>query len=133
MWPARDVNFGVENVFRFQLLHEAVGDELVVVGTAEMLADGFERHEEAGEIGVVVKLGGFGEGGAVSVALAEFEQSGGFNRALEMQVQFGLGELADETGRWPVWRGRHGLIVVREAGEGKQGPGVRDQGLVRAS
>jgi hypothetical protein len=46
-----------------------------------------------------------------------------------MKVQFGLGELANEAGRWPVWRGRHGLIVVRE---GKQWLGVRDQGPVRA-
>jgi hypothetical protein len=45
-----------------------------------------------------------------------------------MKVQFGLGKLADETGRWPVWRGRHELIVVRGREEGKQGLGIRGQG-----
>jgi hypothetical protein len=35
-----------------------------------------------------------------------------------MQVQLGLGELADETGRWPVWRGRHGLIVGKAVASG---------------
>jgi hypothetical protein len=114
----RDVNFGVQNVLGFQLLHEAVGDEFVVVGAAEVLADRFERHEEAREIGVVVELGDFGVGDSVSVALAEFEQGGGFDGALEMQVQLGLGKLADEAGRWPVWRGRHGLIVGKAVASG---------------
>src|SRR5580700_8519757 len=114
----RDVNFGVENVLRFQLLHEAVGDELVVVGAAEMLADRLERHEETSEIGVVVELGGFGEGGGVSMTLAEFNQRRGFDGALKMQVQLGLGKMADEAGWWPVWRGRHGLIVGKAVASG---------------
>src|SRR5580704_4060786 len=114
----RDVNFGMENVLRFQLLHEAVGDELVVVGAAEMFADRLERHEETSEIGVVVELGGFGEGGGVSMTLAEFNQRRGFDGALKMQVQLGFGKLADEAGWWPVWRGRHGLIVGKAVASG---------------
>jgi len=52
------------------------------------------------------------------VTLAEFEQGGGFNGALEMEMQLGLGELANKAGRWPVWRGRHALIVGKAVASG---------------
>jgi len=66
----------------------------------------------------VVELGDLGGRDPVSVAFAEFEQSGGFDGTLEMQVELSLGKLADEAGWWPVWRGRHGLIVGKAVASG---------------
>ncbi len=50
----RNVDFGVQHVFFFQALHEAVGDQFVVVGTAQVRADRFEGHQETLEVGVAV-------------------------------------------------------------------------------
>jgi hypothetical protein len=92
----RDVDLGVQHGFFFQALHEAVGDEFVVVGAAQVRADRLEGHEKTLEIGVAVESFDLGERGVVAVQLAQFEQGCGFDRALEMQVQFRLGELTDE-------------------------------------
>ena len=45
-----DDHLGVQNVLRFQPLHQAVGDELVVFGSAEVSGDVLERGEESGEV-----------------------------------------------------------------------------------
>ena len=46
----RNVDLGVQNVFFLQLLHEAVGNEFVVLRRAQMLGDSFEGHQETVEV-----------------------------------------------------------------------------------
>ena len=98
----RNIHFGVQHAFFFQALHQAVGDEFVVFGRAQVLGDVFEGEQEAGEIFVAVERVDFGLRDAFAAALAEFEQRGGFDCAFEMQVEFGLGELAEEAARRTV-------------------------------
>ena len=47
-----DVDLGVQHGLFFQALHEAIGDEFVVVGAAQVGADGLECHQETLEIGI---------------------------------------------------------------------------------
>ncbi len=97
----RNVNFGMQNVFFFQALHQAVGDELVIFWGAEMLGDVLEGEQKTWEIVVKVELVDLGLGDAVAVVAAEFEKCGGFDCSLEMQVEFGLRQLAEETAGRP--------------------------------
>src|ERR1019366_2799072 len=95
-------NFGVKDVRGFQPLHEAVRDEFVVVGRAQVSGDMLESFEEAHEVGEVVQLFNFGERGASAfhaMALAEFEESGRLDRAFKMQMEFSLGESGDQRAR----------------------------------
>ena len=61
-----------------------------------MLGDVLEGEQEAWEILIEVELFGFCGGGVVAVTLAEFLQRGELDGALEVQVQLGLGEGANE-------------------------------------
>jgi len=49
---------------------------------------------------------------ALAVALAQFEECRRLDRAFQMQVQFGLGELAEEIARQSVKAGGHYLLIV---------------------
>src|ERR1019366_571919 len=55
----RDVYLGVQNILRMQLLHHAIGHQLVVPGGAQPFGDRLERHEEAGEIFVLIERARF--------------------------------------------------------------------------
>ena len=55
MTPDRDVDLGMQHVLRVQLLHHAIGDELVVVGGAQPLGHGFEGQQKSGEVLVLVQ------------------------------------------------------------------------------
>src|ERR1039458_8130774 len=95
-------HLGVKNVGRFQPLHQAVGDEFVVVGRTEMSGDILESLEETHEVGEVIQLFNFGERGAGALhamALPELEQSGRLDRALKMQMEFSLGKSGDQRSR----------------------------------
>jgi hypothetical protein len=45
----RNVNLGVQNVFFFQTLHQAVGDQLVIFRRAQVLGDVLEGEQETGK------------------------------------------------------------------------------------
>ena len=49
----------MNNALRVQLLHHAIGDELVVVGGAQALGDRLEGQHETGEILVRIQGAGF--------------------------------------------------------------------------
>ena len=72
-----------------------------------MLGHVLEREKEAREVLVAVELFDFGERSPLAVALAQFEQSGRLDRAFEMEVQLGLGQLAEETARQSIEAGGH--------------------------
>lgn len=95
-----DVDLGMNDALAGEALGHAPGDQLVILRGLEVLGDGFEGEQEAGEVGVVVKGAGLieGERGSV-VASAEFDE--GFRRdgSLEMKVQLGFGKTADEVHR----------------------------------
>src|SRR6202041_3929386 len=57
-----DDDLGVEEVLGFEALHQAVGDEFVVCGRAQVSGDVFEGGEESGEVAVVAEWGDFGGG-----------------------------------------------------------------------
>ncbi len=76
----------MKNVFFFQSLHQAVSDEFVVFHRAQVLGDVFEGEQKALKIFVTVQCVDFGRRDALAVALAEFEQRGWLDRALEMQM-----------------------------------------------
>ena len=93
----RNVDLRMQHILFFQALHQAVGNEFVVVRAAQVRADRFEGHQKTLEIGVAVKGLNLGQSGVLAVQLAEFEQRCGLDRAFEMQVQLRLGELTDES------------------------------------
>ena len=68
-----DDDLGVKDVLRFEALHQAVGDEFVVIGSAQVSGNVFEGGEESGEVFVAVELLDFSRCCARHVvALAEF-------------------------------------------------------------
>ena len=82
----------MKHVLRFQPLHQPVSNQLVVFRSAQVSRHILESREEAGKVFVVVELLDFGERGAFHpVPLPQFQQRGRLDRALEMQMQFGLG------------------------------------------
>src|ERR1035438_7443921 len=93
----RDIHLRVQHVLFFQSLHQAVGNELVVVRAAQVRADGLEGHQETLKIGVSVKRLDFGEGRVVAMEFPKFEQRSRFDRALQVQVQLRLWKLTDES------------------------------------
>src|SRR5229473_6461611 len=73
----RNNNLRMQNVLRFQVLHQAVGNQLVVFRSAQVSRQILESREEAIEVFVVVKLLDFSERGPFHrVTLAEFQQRG---------------------------------------------------------
>ena len=92
-----DVHFGVDHALAGEMLHHAPGGQFVVFRVDQQAGDGLEGIEKAGEVGELVERLGLGEGErARVVAGAEFDQRRGQNRALEVQMQLGLGQAADE-------------------------------------
>ena len=55
----RQVHLGVYHVLRVQLLHHAVGDELVILSGAQALGYRFEGQKKAGEVAVLIERAGF--------------------------------------------------------------------------
>src|SRR5208337_152896 len=94
--PDGDVDLRVQHVLFFEALHEPVGNEFVVVGASQVLADRLEGHEKTLEVRVGVEGLDVGEGGAFAMTRAEFEESSRIDGTLEVQVQLRLGELTDE-------------------------------------
>ena len=90
----------MKNILRFQPLHQPVSNQLVVFRSAQVPSHILERREETRRSPVVVKLLDFGERSAVhAMPLTQFEQSRGLDRAFEMQMEFGLRQRKNETGR----------------------------------
>ena len=92
-----DVDFGVDDALRGEVLDHAPGGEFVVVGADEPARNGFEGLDEAGEVSELIEGFGLGErDGAGVVAPAQLDECFRRDGALEMQMQLGLGEPADE-------------------------------------
>ena len=92
-----DEDFSVDDALLGEMLHHAPRCEFVVFSVHELAGDGFERFDEAGEIGEPIE--GFGLGmrdGRGVVTLAEFGERGGRDGAFEVKVKLGLGEAVDE-------------------------------------
>src|SRR5260370_11517045 len=108
----RNNTLRMQNALRFQPLHQPVGDQLVVFRRAQMSRHVFESRQETREVFVVVKLLPFGERRTIHrVTLPQFEQRGRLDRALEMQMELGLWECADEAGGLR----RHATILKDES------------------
>ena len=107
-----NVHLRMQNVLRVQLPHHAIGDELIIVGCAQPLGDGFEGQQESGEVFVLVQRASFFFGedasavGDVGIAIvrrgkrrgmaaAQLGQRCRIDGAFEMQMQLGLGEGKD--------------------------------------
>src|SRR5262252_2382224 len=115
----RHVHFDVPHPLRAQLVHHAVSDQLVIVGCTQALGDGFEGKQKSCEALVAIELACFflGENAAavgnVGVAIirrgerrrmpaAELSQGSRVYGSLEMKMQLGLGQRADELAGLPV-------------------------------
>ena len=109
-----NVYLGVQNVLRLEFLHEAVGDEFVVVRRLQVFRYGFKSHEKASEVLILVKLLDFSDRAYFIVPLSEFEQGWRINRAFQVQVEFGLGKREDKPGRGRELRGLHALSSGRQ-------------------
>src|SRR5581483_556768 len=94
----RNIHLGVKHVLRFELLHQAVGDEFVVAGGLQVLSKCLERHEESKEILVLVERFGLGKSARLAMSLAQFDEGGRRDRAFQVKVKLGLGKGADERG-----------------------------------
>src|ERR1700683_2573957 len=108
----RNVDLGVQNVFFFQPLHQAVSDELVIVCSSQVLGDVLERKQEAGEIFVAIEGVDLGACRPFTAALPQLKQSGWLDRALEVQMQLSLGKKAKKTIRQPIECGRSHFLIV---------------------
>jgi hypothetical protein len=82
-----------------------------------VLGDVLEGEKKSLEVVVEIELVDFSAGDAVAATLAEFEERGGVDCALEMQVKLGLGKLAEEAARQSVEGGGHYLLIVDSWGE----------------
>ena len=135
-----DIDLGVADALEGEIANHVEGDELVVGGGVQTLGDALEAHEEAGEVGVMVELAcGLGCERHGVVAMAELDEGLWRDGAFEMQMELGLGEIA-EPGAW-VDGGlagggralaRHGSSVASERARGARGerPGIADSGRV---
>ena len=111
----------MQDVLFFQPLHQTVGDQLVVIGRAQVLGDVFEREEESREVLVLVEGVDFSGSDAVAVALAEFKQRGRLDGAFQMQMQLRLRKLVDETRRqWLGNLGHESDCIVRRDLRGRR-------------
>ena len=93
----RNIDLRVQYGFFLQPLHQAIGNQFVVFGAAQMRADRLEGHQKTLEIGVVVERLNFGKSRVLAVQLAEFEQRSRLDRALKVQVQLRLRQLTDKS------------------------------------
>src|SRR6202167_5272334 len=104
----RNVNFSVQNVFFFQELPPAVGCEPVIFGGAQVLGDVLEGKQEAGKIGVGVESLHLALSDPFAATSAEFEQRRRLDCALEVKMEFGLRQKAEEAARRPIeYSGHH--------------------------
>ena len=93
---------------RVQLLHHAIRNKFVILGIAQALGYGFKCPHESAEVLILVQRAGlaFAEDASAvfetaitrvcgrqrrGVAAAQLRQCGRIDRALEVQVQLGLG------------------------------------------
>ena len=104
----------MKNVLRFELLHQAVGDQLVVVRRLQVFGKGLECHQETEEVFVLIKRLGFGQRALFALPLAQFDEGLRRNRAFEMQVQLSLRKRADEGG----WHGSDCKVQCRDWRDG---------------
>src|SRR5258708_39629845 len=94
----RNSDLRMQNVLRFQPLHQPVSNQLVVVRRAQAASHIFKSCQEPREGFVVIELLHFGERRTIHpVTLPQLEQCGRFDRAFEMQMELGLRERADES------------------------------------
>src|SRR5580698_4414214 len=102
----------MQNVLRFQPLHQPVSDQLIVFRSAQMSRHIFECREESREILIVIKLLDFGEGRSIHpMTLPKLEQSRRLDGSFKMQMKLGLRQRKDETG----WLRRHSAILKQSA------------------
>src|SRR5271156_1780027 len=87
----RDAHLGVQNVFFFQALHQAVGNQFVIFRRAQVLRNVFEGEQKAGKIGVGIESLYFSLCDPFAATGAEFEQRGRLDCALEVEMELGLG------------------------------------------
>src|ERR1035437_7048896 len=93
-----DVNLGVNHSLSGKMLHHAPGGQLVVFRADQLRGDGLEGVQEAGKVREAVERFGLDERERADVvASAQVNQSRGQNRALEVQMQLGLGQAADKV------------------------------------
>src|SRR5579885_1408629 len=81
-----NIHLGVEHIFRFKLLHEAVCDQFVVVWCLQVFSQRLECHQEAGKIFVLIECFDFCERALFPMSLAEFDQRPRRDRPFEMQM-----------------------------------------------
>ena len=89
----------MQHIVRFELFHQTIGDELVVVGSLQFFGHGLECHQKAGEIRIAVKRLDFGKRARFSMPLFQLQQSSGIDRTFEMEVQLSFGKRNDEGAR----------------------------------
>src|SRR5579863_5524506 len=111
--PHAYVDLCVENILRRQLLHQPVGNQLVIFRLAQALGNGLERHHEA--LKILVRIEPLHVRftqhisttfGAVAVilcwqrsvmTLAKLSQSVGINCPFQVEVEFALRKGGDES------------------------------------
>src|SRR5882724_4684322 len=76
-----------------------------------MRAHRLESDQKTVKVGVSIKRLHFRDSSPFAVPLAQFEQGGRLNRALQMQMQLRLGQLTDESVGRAFQSRRHLLIV----------------------
>ena len=97
----------MQNVLRFKPLHQAVGDEFVVVGRLQVFGHSLESHQKTIEIPVTVKLFNVPQRAGLTMPLAQFKQRRRIDRTLKMQMQLSLGKRNNKR----TGLRRHSLIV----------------------
>ena len=75
-----------------------------------------KASRKPGKSVVAVECVDLGARRAFAVALPEFEQRRGLDRAFEMQMQFGLGKKSEKTIRRPIECGGQSLLDCRVSG-----------------
>ncbi len=58
-YAGRNVSFRVLNILRVQLLHHAVGNQLIILGCAQAFGYRFKRDHESGEVFVLIQGASF--------------------------------------------------------------------------
>ena len=87
-----DHDLGIAHVLRVQTLEQAAGDQPIVLGGPQALADRPEGTQKSVEIGVMIESAIFldGSGGV------ELVQRLRLHRTFQMEMQFGFGQVAQE-------------------------------------
>ena len=93
----RNIDLGVQYGFFLEPLHQAIGNQFVVFGGAQLRAHRLECHQETLEVAVVVERLNLGKSRVVAVQLTEFQERGRLDRALKVQMQLRLRQLTDKS------------------------------------